>query len=289
MPTTDLRIKKKRILITGGTGFVGRCCVKNLKQQGHEVLCIGRNRSDDIFCDLSDPASCLELAKISKVDAFVHLAARVGWDGSSLSQMYTPNVLATSIFAHEVFLQSSLMVFASAAIVCGSKSAVISDLSVAQPDTPYAESKLLAEDCIKASGCDSTIMRIGGIFGNKGPNHLGLNRVIKDAKKGVPPHIYGNGEGKRNYIFVEDLAALISNAIEHKIVGTYVVGGQEDLSIHQMMQIICDVFDIKAGPSFSKGDSSRSQLVRSVNNFTGETLFKKSLEIIKSDTNERGR
>lgn len=271
----------KRIVITGASGFLGKACVGYLNLNGYEVLRAGRSQSDEIFCDLSDPKSCLVLGQVSDIDAIIHLGAHIGWDGSSLEQMYAPNILSTAIFSNIAYSKNAHLVFSSAAIIAGAHSEIITDQSPLSPDTPYAQSKVLAEECIRASGASASILRIGGVYGLNGPKHLGLNRVIYEAMHGIAPTIYGDGSGKRNYIFVDDLAALIGSAFQGNKQGVHVVAGPETLTIHEMMQAVCNAFGIKSGPVWHSGDSSRSQIVNSSPGFTGVTPFAKSLEAIK--------
>ena len=271
----------KRIVITGASGFVGKSSVERFKILGYDVVCAGRNKSDEIYCDLSDPKTCLSINDISDIDGIVHLGARVGFDGSSLDQLFAPNILSTAIIANIAFNQNALLVFASAAIVNGIKSELISVNSPLNPDTPYAQSKALAEECVRASGAQSAILRIGGVYGIKGPKHLGLNRSIEDAMHGTAPAIFGDGSGKRNYVFVDDLAKIIVNTVRDCRVGTHVVAGSEILSISEMIHSICDVFSIESGPVWHAGNSSRSQVLSSSSDFTGESFFGNSLELIK--------
>ena len=91
----------------------------------------------------------------------------------------------------------------------------------------------------------------------------------------------GDGSGKRNYIFIDDLAAVICSALQGNKNGIHVVAGPEMLTIHEMMQAVCSAFGIKSGPVWHSGESSRSQIVKSSANFTGVTPFAESLEAIK--------
>lgn len=46
---------------------------------------------------------------------------------------------------------------------------------------------------IKMSDVSHAILRIGGVFGKDGPHHLGLNKSIDNAFKGITPIVYGGG------------------------------------------------------------------------------------------------
>ena len=77
------------------------------------------------------------------------------------------------------------------------------------PENDYGKSKLKAEKFILKSKCKYTILRFGGIYGKNGPQHLGINKFIKDAFKGKTLKFKGNPYSKRNYVFVSDAAKIL--------------------------------------------------------------------------------
>lgn len=269
------------VILTGSSGFIGQYCCKCLKENGFNVISAGRSSAHDIYLDLSQPRTVFNLESLADFDALIHLGAYVGWDGVSIESMYSSNVLSTALISDFVAKRNSHLIFASAAIIAGLNTVHISASSKDIADNSYVYSKLLAESCIKASGVSSAIIRIGGVYGLNGPQHLGLNRIIKEAFVGNSPVIFGDGSGKRNYIYVEDLASIIVKAVQDRVVGTHLVSGSEVLTIAKMCQLICDVFKLESGPHFSEGDSSRSQIIESSPPFTGQSSFFDSLKAIK--------
>jgi nucleoside-diphosphate-sugar epimerase len=273
--------QSKLVVVTGSSGFIGRYSCACLKRNGFDVLTVGRSNSDDVHCDLSLPESLSKLNSLPPYKAFIHLGAHVGWDGSSLEDMYLPNVISTALIADLVRKNNAHLIFSSAAVIAGLHCEEISASSENRSDTPYARSKELAEICIEASGVSATILRIGGVYGKNGPSHLGLNRTIQRALLGKPPQIFGTGSGKRNYIYVEDLASIIVHSVHSRTSGTHLVSGSDVLSIAEMYQSICDMFQLTSAPNNCPGDSSRSQVLFSLPDYTGKTSFSDSLRLIK--------
>lgn len=273
--------QSKLVAVTGASGFIGRSCCACLRRNGFDVISVGRSNSDDVHCDLACPESLLNLNSLPAYTAFVHLGAHVGLSDSSLEEMYLPNVISTALIADFVRKRSAHLIFASTVIIAGLHSEEISDSSENRSDTPYARSKELAELCIEASGVSTNILRIGGVFGKNGPSHLGLNRTIQEAFLGKPPQIFGTGSGKRNYIYVEDLASIIVQAIQSRSLGTHLVSGRDVLSIAEMYQSVCEVFELNTAPDTCPGDSSRSQVISSLPDYTGKLTFSESLSDIK--------
>jgi len=273
--------KSNVVVVTGASGFIGRYCCNHLASSGFDVIRVGRASSDDVYCDLECLDSLCSLNSLPAYKAFIHLGAHVGWDGSPLQDMFLPNIVSTALIADITRKHGAHLVFASAAIIAGLNTEDISASSVDNPDTLYAKSKELAEQCLSASGVSAAILRVGGVYGLNGPCHLGLNRTIKAALKGETPVIYGSGSGKRNYIYVEDLASIIVATVQAGVTGTHLVSGHEVLSIVEMYQLICESFDLSSPLLLQTGDSSRSQIVSALPRFTGKSSFSESLMTIR--------
>ena len=177
-------INETRILVTGASGFIGSKLVKLLNKDSEfkifrGVRTLASNDSEsDVIIDLSDITSILNLVDNYSFDAIVHLAAKVGWGGLSYEEMYTENVLATGALGYVANKMGAKLLFGSAALVHGQTAPKISlDIPVTA-DTDYARTKYDAERLLRSILPTVCIFRIGGVFGQNGPNHLGLNRAI---------------------------------------------------------------------------------------------------------------
>lgn len=71
----------KKVLVTGGSGFLGSFVVKKLKERGCEDICVPRSKD----YDLVEMEACKRLYKDAKPDVVIHLAARVGGIGANRS------------------------------------------------------------------------------------------------------------------------------------------------------------------------------------------------------------
>lgn len=234
-----------KIIITGASGFVGSRVYSKLLKEGHKFIPIVQepaNLGDEVIIDFNDINFVARINELPKADAVIHIGSKIGWYGASLQELFVANVLITAELANIANRMDAFFIFTSAAIVCGVKSSFINSKTRPNPDTDYGYSKWLAEKMIQMSGVDYLILRMAGVFGKDGPSHLGVNNAIREAIKGNVPELKGNGLIKRNYIYVEDLANIVSDALRKQISGIHLVAGPEPITIKQMLDEICRVF-----------------------------------------------
>ena len=259
--------QSKTVLVTGATGFIGSATVAILEQAGWKVTKGSRSasqsmRSGFIFLDLANPATILALAKGPCFDAIVHLGAHIGLSEDAESAMFSPNTLSTGCLAYLADIWSAYMVYASTAIVHGVGNEAIDSKSPVCADTAYAKSKWLGEQLLAASNARHCILRIAGVFGHDGPAHLGLNRAIAGAIKGVPPSQIGLGAALRNYIYVKDVAQAVNYALQERLAGIHLLAGHEVMTVSAMLQKVCVILAPGLHPLSNDGAEAMNQVIK---------------------------
>jgi len=255
------------VLVTGASGFIGRQTVSSLEKAGlHVIRGVRRPEgegglSNFVKIDLNDPSQILSLKDNLRCDAIVHLGALVGLTGETDAELFVPNVLSTGCIACLAKYWDAHLVFASTAMVHGMNAERIQVGSPLNPDTPYGRSKMLAEQLLQASGVKCCILRIAGVFGLNGPDHLGLNRAIASALHGKPPVQIGSGQALRNYVYVKDVAEIITYAIKMDLTGVHLVAGHQLTSVSQMLQLVCDTYLPGKQPFIIDGPEATDQIV----------------------------
>jgi nucleoside-diphosphate-sugar epimerase len=278
-------MRKKKVMITGANGFIGKEVVHELSGRGFEVVPLVRTKAGlngEIAIDFCDRGFYDLIYSLPKVDAVVHLGAKIGWSGAGKSELLLPNVITSAVLANWAHSHGAYFIFASAAIVCGVRNPAISLASIPNPDTDYGYSKFIAEEVIKMSGVRAAILRIAGVFGLNGPEHLGLNRAITGALNGKVPVIKGTGQIKRNYIYVKDLSRLIVMCLEKEIEGTHFVAGQI-YSIEEMMMVICRIILPGQKPEYHEGEVGQDQIVETSLISNEEHAFENAIRDIVTD------
>ncbi|MDM9587697.1 NAD-dependent epimerase/dehydratase family protein [Pseudomonas asiatica] len=245
-----------KVLLTGGTGFVGKAVLEALLQLPLlEVVLASRRpipfRERVSVFEVSDLANgCTEwCAGLFGVDSVIHTAARVhvmsDQSQDPLAVYRKVNVEATLALA-EAAAKSGVkrFIFLSSIKVNGESSAPDAPFCWADtphPADPYAVSKLEAELGLQAigkrTGMEITIIRPTLVYGaGVGANFAALMRL---AASGVPLPLGGCGN-KRSLVYVGNLVDLIITCLEHPGAAnqTFIVSDGQDLSIDELLRML---------------------------------------------------
>lgn len=222
----------KRILVTGGAGFIGSHTVDLLLQQGMEVVVIDNLASGKLtYLNLFNPQlrfiqadirnDTLLRQELARCDAVLHLAA-IPSVPQSIEDPITSLQVNLEGFIHVLQAirenhKPVRLVYASSAAVYGdSQSLPCSDetLQNAPALSPYALEKSTneryAELFSKLFGIKSLGLRYFNVYGTrqdpKSPYSGVISKFLEQFKKQEPILVYGNGEQSRDFIHVSDVA-----------------------------------------------------------------------------------
>lgn len=151
-----------RIAITGGTGFVGRHLARSLAAKGHGVVLIARGVDQRDRSALDLPNACFFPADLSSVD---ELARSFSGCGGLAHCAGINREIGQQTYAR-VHIQGTRNVVEAARIAKVGKVALLSFLRArANCGSGYHESKWAAEEIVRGSGLDYTILKAGVIYG----------------------------------------------------------------------------------------------------------------------------
>ena len=248
----------RRILVTGGSGFIGRHVVSVLAADGAHVRVVDLKPHPDpsveiVVGDLGDPEVLIASLE-GGIDSIVHLAA-VTSVLRSLEQpelTYQTNVAATaSLLEAARAAGATSLVFASTNAVTGPMQAPkISEAATLRPLTPYGSTKAAAEMLMSAYtasyGLRCTCLRLTNVYGpGMQAKDSIVARLMRAIRLGTTFEIYGDGRQVRDYVHVSDVVAAARLALLNPDWdGPLVIGTGTSLSV-------LDVVD--AGASGQRG------------------------------------
>lgn len=235
------------ILITGGTGFLGRAITRELLAHGHQVTALARGVTraeldpgvNLVRADLLDADATTQAIAANPADVVIHLAGRTNARESFTDPVgyYAANVTGTVNLLHALGQAGSesaarRVVFASTHAVYGSqRDGLLGEADPVQPESPYAASKVSAEQLLafyaRAGEIGAVTLRCfniaGALDGITDPDRTRiLPRIIECASSGRPISVNGDGSVQRDFVHVADVAVAFRLAAESVRPGTAV-------------------------------------------------------------------
>jgi UDP-glucose 4-epimerase len=245
----------RRVLVTGGSGFIGRHVVAELTADGAQVRVVDLQPHPDpavdiVVGDIADPA-VLERAFDGGFDSIVHLAAVT----SVLRSVEQPELtFATNVIGTNALLAAgraagvTSLAFASTNAVTGPMTAPkISEAAVLNPLTPYGSTKAAGEMLMSAYtasyGLRCACIRLTNVYGpGMQAKDSIVARLMRAIRLGTTFEIYGDGTQVRDYVHVTDVvAAMRLGLLSEDWAGPMVIGSGTSLSVLQVVDAVRDV------------------------------------------------
>jgi len=301
-------IKVKKILITGGAGFIGSAVVRHvIKHTKHSVINLDKLTyagnleslasidSDSRYSfeqvDICNSEEVRRVFELHSPDVIMHLAAESHVDRSidGPGEFIQTNIIGTYVLLEE-----------ATAYWCKldgdkkdnfrfhhvSTDEVYGDLQGADdlftertpyaPSSPYSATKASSDHLVRAWHRTFKLPTlITNCSNNYGPNQFPeklIPLIILNALAGKDLPVYGNGKQIRDWLYVDDHArALLHVALNGKISETYNIGGHNELQNIEVITTVCNILD-ELVPSKLDGIGKYSELITYVSDRAGHDL-----------------
>jgi UDP-glucuronate 4-epimerase len=256
------------ILVTGGAGFIGSNLVDKLLEEKHQITVVDnfdpyydpKLKENNIFtaldnsdyklyrCDILNQDELKKIFKDNEFEIIIHLAAKVGVRNSLINpkEYYKTNVEGTLNILEECRNNNiNKILFASSSSVYGNNKKVpFSETdNVDYPISPYAATKkageLICYNYHHLYNMNIFCFRFFTVYGRRGRPEMAIPKFTKMIDNGDEIPVYGNGDPRRDYTFIDDIIQGLQKAVN--LVNGYEIinlGESNTISVNEMIQLI---------------------------------------------------
>src|SRR3989344_3014465 len=255
-------MKSKHVLVTGGTGIVGRCLIEELSARGAMVRASYRKEGTGsasrfqhpniewIEGDLQEDAFCEKLVK--NIQVVIHAASfrkNVAAHHKDPEFFMKGNILMSETLTEAIRYEPSVerMIFMGTANIPPNLS--LDEILHAEEPDGYVAGKAAAEllwsELSQERSIPLLILRPVGIYGafdrfaedsNAIPSLIYKAHTHKDELK-----LWGDGMQKRSFVFVDDVIKALFTLLENNVTGVQYIAPPEIVSIKELAEIIRDI------------------------------------------------
>lgn len=263
------------ILVTGAAGFIGSNLCELLLVKGYKVIgidnfynnyerwikkyhlkyCLGNPNFIFLEYNILDP-NIVKLIEGLKIDCIIHLADIPGVTACSevnFDEYIKYNITATQRMLDAIKNKGvKKLIYASSSTVYGDNDGLpMSELHNPKPISLYGVTKLAGETLChyygKVYDIDVSILRFFTVYGPRQRPDMAFHNFIKKIIMEEEIYIYGDGEQRRDFIYVEDICEIILNLLELNLKNEIInVGGGIALSVNESIKIIEKLLNKKA-------------------------------------------
>jgi len=255
--------QNKKVVITGGAGFIGSHLADELARRGYKVTII-----DDLSTGkIENMASLLGTGSVEFIRGSVtdlpllqELFQGVDYVFHQAAVASVPQSIETPLVSNDVNVSGTLKVLLAARdngvrkVIYASSSSIYGDDtalpqkedSLPGPQSPYAVSKLAGEYYCRVFqevyGLPTVCLRYFNVYGPRcepdSQYAAVIPRFISRVSRGEPPIIYGDGEQTRDFVFVNDIVEANILAAQTDVSGIFNVGNGESITINQLAELV---------------------------------------------------
>tara|TARA_B110000285_G_C15142967_1_gene632340 strand:- start:286 stop:1203 length:918 start_codon:yes stop_codon:yes gene_type:complete len=235
------------LLISGGTGFLGKYIYRHWKSNGYSVDSVGRGNSNEIVCDISKD----ELILKKDYEYFIHCAGKahtIPKTNIEVNEFYLVNEIGTVSFLNAINQQKNkpkgVLIISTVAVYGLTEGTLINEKASLTAKDAYGKSKINAEkiaiDWGKNNNINISVLRLPLVVGKNAPGNL--LAMINGIKNGKYLNI-GGGKAKKSMVLATDVASFSSKVINTS--GIYNLTDTKHPNFFQISNVIANNFKVK--------------------------------------------
>jgi nucleoside-diphosphate-sugar epimerase len=228
----------RRVVIIGAGGFVGGSIRKRLESDGVATLALTRKE-----VDLLQPGAAARLAsRFRPADAVVLVSAIA--PAKTVSMLMDNLRMAQAVCNALAGFELSHLLYISSDAVYADDQNPVTEQSYCAPSTLHGMMHAARELMLKSAiAAPLAMLRPTLIYGAADPhNGYGPNRFRRQAARGEPIAIFGDGDEQRDHVLVEDVAALAALILAHRSRGTLNAATGVATSFHDIAHMMAKQF-----------------------------------------------
>jgi UDP-glucose 4-epimerase len=254
-----------KVLVTGGAGFIGSHIVDQLIAAGHEVAVVdslwaeGGGKESNLNpkarfyrADITDEAALARVFDEVRPEAVSHQAAQHSVAVSTKNPQLDArvNVIGLlNVLSNSTRVGVKKVVFASSGATYGTPTRLPIDEDTPQrPESPYGITKMVAEHYLRywqeSQGLNYTALRYGNVYGPRQDPNGEAGVIAIFAKRFLthqPVRIDWDGEQRKDYVFVEDVARANVLALSRGDNDIFCIGSGTPTSVNEIYQVLANL------------------------------------------------
>ena len=274
-----------RCLVTGGSGFIGSAIVKELALDGHQVKVLTRSKKEnfiskkilqDVELITGDVRDLAVVDKASRNCDYIYNFS--GIVDSDAANSLSVDAIDTEIMGLQNICRSAKkndikqIIFGSSCAVYGDNNGMgpLLEKNSVQPKSHYAALKRMGELLIQTYSTEMNlnylIARIFNPYGSNQPKNMAIYKFFDAAFKGSPIRIFGGGDQTRDFIYIDDVAKILSVLIDRTINREIInICSGQDFSIRSVAEMVISIMGSRSKCEFLATPKARenAEIMRS--------------------------